>query len=181
MTRSAICRMLLLAVVVLAICSNPSAAQQPQGVLATPATVDTVRGWIHPLGLDPCVCGVNGFITQGPSINSPTVALLSGVAQSVYGILAGQMVKISGTWQDCAECVKFNVGTFYLTYVRGDANYDGVIDISDCVFLLAYIFSGGPAPTDARCGDPDCSGSTDISDVVLLVNYIFAGVEPPAC
>jgi uncharacterized protein (TIGR02145 family) len=38
-------------------------------------------------------------------------------------------------------------------YVCGDADASGGIDIDDVVYLIAYIFSGGPAP------DPDCCES----------------------
>ncbi len=40
-------------------------------------------------------------------------------------------------------------------YVCGDADASGGIDIDDVVFLIAYIFSGGPAP-DPGCCEPDC-------------------------
>jgi len=40
-------------------------------------------------------------------------------------------------------------------YVCGDANDSGGIDIDDVVFLISYIFSGGPAP-DPNCCESDC-------------------------
>ncbi|MCK4656545.1 MAG: fibrobacter succinogenes major paralogous domain-containing protein [candidate division Zixibacteria bacterium] len=40
-------------------------------------------------------------------------------------------------------------------YVCGDVDDSGGIDIDDVVFLIAYIFSGGPAP-DPGCCAPDC-------------------------
>jgi len=62
-----------------------------------------------------------------------------------------------------------------------DANNDGVVDISDVVHLIGYIFSGGSAPTPNAIGsgDADCSGAVDISDVVYLIAYIFAGGGAP--
>jgi uncharacterized protein (TIGR02145 family) len=41
------------------------------------------------------------------------------------------------------------------TYVCGDADGIGGIDIDDVVFLISYIFSGGPAP-DPGCCESDC-------------------------
>jgi uncharacterized protein (TIGR02145 family) len=38
-------------------------------------------------------------------------------------------------------------------YVCGDADDSGGIDIDDVVFLIAYIFSGGPAPDPGCCVD----------------------------
>jgi uncharacterized protein (TIGR02145 family) len=39
-------------------------------------------------------------------------------------------------------------------YVCGDANADGVINLSDAIFLLNYLFKNGPAPDPNCC--PDC-------------------------
>jgi len=61
----------------------------------------------------------------------------------------------------------------------GDANASGSVDIDDAVFLIAYIFSGGPAPDPLEAGDVDCSGGVDIDDVVYLIMYIFVGGPAP--
>jgi hypothetical protein len=65
------------------------------------------------------------------------------------------------------------------TYVYGDADGSGFVDIDDVVHLINYIFAGGPAPVPLAAGDADCSGFIDIDDVVYLINYIFAGGPPP--
>ncbi len=64
-------------------------------------------------------------------------------------------------------------------YVCGDANGNGAISISDVVYLLNYIFSGGPAPNPVIAGDANCSGLVTISDAVYLINYIFSGGAAP--
>ncbi len=67
----------------------------------------------------------------------------------------------------------------------GDANSDGNIDISDAVFLIQYIFSGGARPGDCNYpyGQGDANGdlNVDISDAVFLIQYIFAGGAVPHC
>ena len=67
----------------------------------------------------------------------------------------------------------------------GDANSSGAVDISDVVFLIAHIFSGGPAPADCNyakgMGDANGDGSVDISDVVYLIARIFSGGKAPHC
>jgi hypothetical protein len=41
----------------------------------------------------------------------------------------------------------------------GDANCDGMVDIADGVYLIAYIFKGGPKPGDPDAdGTPECPG-----------------------
>jgi C1A family cysteine protease len=61
----------------------------------------------------------------------------------------------------------------------GDANGDGAVDISDAISLIAYIFSGGSAPSPLLAGDANCDKAVDISDVVYLIAYIFSGGAPP--
>jgi hypothetical protein len=59
----------------------------------------------------------------------------------------------------------------------GDANLDGKVTVSDVVYLVNYLFKGGPEPwllfTDAN-GDT----KTTVSDVVYLVNFLFKGGPP---
>jgi hypothetical protein len=61
----------------------------------------------------------------------------------------------------------------------GDADGSGGIDIDDVVFLVNYIFGGGPAPNPIEAGDCNCSDNVDIDDVVYLICYIFSGGPPP--
>ena len=64
-------------------------------------------------------------------------------------------------------------------YVCGDANGDAVVDISDAVSLISYIFSGGTAPVPLAAGDANCDSAVDISDAVYLISYIFSGGSAP--
>ncbi len=65
------------------------------------------------------------------------------------------------------------------TYVPGDADGNGIVNISDAVFTIAYIFGGGGAPEPMESGDADGDGIVNISDAVYLIAYIFGGGEPP--
>ena len=65
--------------------------------------------------------------------------------------------------------------------VCGDVNRSALTDIDDVVFLIAYIFSGGPAPNPEYAGDVDCSGAIDIDDIMYLIYYIFGGGQCVAC
>ncbi len=64
-------------------------------------------------------------------------------------------------------------------FVCGDANGSQAVSISDVVYIINYIFSGGPAPNPLLAGDANCSGGVNISDAVYLINYIFAGGNAP--
>jgi photosystem II stability/assembly factor-like uncharacterized protein len=66
-------------------------------------------------------------------------------------------------------------------FVHGDANYDFKISVSDVVYLINYLFKGGPAPQVMMAGDANgdtpetCIPKVSVSDVVYLINYLFKG------
>jgi hypothetical protein len=70
-------------------------------------------------------------------------------------------------------------------YVCGDANNDGLVNITDAVFLIQYIFAGGAAPDPLCLGDANGDGLVNITDAVYLIQWIFAGgagpVHPDGC
>ncbi|MCK4857662.1 MAG: PQQ-binding-like beta-propeller repeat protein [candidate division Zixibacteria bacterium] len=64
-------------------------------------------------------------------------------------------------------------------YLCGDADGDDLVNIADVVYLINYIFGGGPPPDPLLAGDVDCNTLVNIADVVYLINYIFGGGPPP--
>jgi hypothetical protein len=64
-------------------------------------------------------------------------------------------------------------------FVRGDANGDGTVNISDAVAILGYLFLGAAVPPCLDAGDTDDSGSLDLSDAVSVLNHLFLGAAPP--
>jgi hypothetical protein len=66
-------------------------------------------------------------------------------------------------------------------YLCGDANMDGQPDVGDAVFLISYIFRGGPAPALIEAGDANCDSDVNVGDAVHLINYVFKGGPEPCC
>ncbi len=66
--------------------------------------------------------------------------------------------------------------------MRGNIDYDpgDALDISDLVYLVDYMFTGGPEPPCFEEADVNCDGALDITDLVYLVDYMFTGGPPPA-
>ncbi|MCB2230186.1 S8 family serine peptidase [bacterium] len=64
--------------------------------------------------------------------------------------------------------------------VNGDGG--GAVDLSDLIYLVNYLFLGGPAPACVGAanvnGDLGCA--IDLSDLIYLVNYLFLGGPAPA-
>jgi hypothetical protein len=65
--------------------------------------------------------------------------------------------------------------------VYGDANSDGKVTVADVVFLINFLFKGGPRPSDLTLADANADCHVTISDVVYLVAYLFKfGPAPKA-
>ena len=62
-----------------------------------------------------------------------------------------------------------------------DANNDNHVNVSDAVYIINYIFSGGPSPVPIHAADANGSGSVNVSDAVYLINYIFISGPAPIC
>jgi hypothetical protein len=75
-----------------------------------------------------------------------------------------------------AYVTKFDI---QLDYLCGDADGNSIVNISDVVYLISYIFGGGPAPDPLLSGDADCNEIVNISDAVYLIAYIFGGGPEP--
>ncbi|MFH2055022.1 MAG: dockerin type I domain-containing protein [bacterium] len=58
-------------------------------------------------------------------------------------------------------------------FICGDANADQIVNITDAVYLVQYIFSSGPAPQPLSSGDVNCDGVPNITDAVYLIGFIF--------
>ncbi|HVR73835.1 MAG TPA: dockerin type I domain-containing protein, partial [Planctomycetota bacterium] len=57
---------------------------------------------------------------------------------------------------------------------------DGIVNITDAVGLLSYLFTGGTAPACEDAGDANDDGRLDISDPLSILGYLFLGsAEPP--
>ena len=61
----------------------------------------------------------------------------------------------------------------------GDANTDWTINVGDVVYLVSYIYKGGPPPDPLCVGDVNDDGIVDVADVVYLVNYLYSGGPAP--
>jgi len=64
-------------------------------------------------------------------------------------------------------------------YLCGDVNGDDVINSADVVYLINYLFKGGPAPAPECTGDVNCDDVINSADVVYLINYLFKGGPEP--
>jgi len=67
-------------------------------------------------------------------------------------------------------------------FARGDANADGVADLSDGLCILLHLFGGGGSCAEPACLDAldsDDDGALAVTDAVYLLAHLFQGAPPP--
>jgi hypothetical protein len=108
----------------------------------------------------------------GTQANQGNVYLQGTLGQTAVGTCSTGNTNVnSGFWQD-----------FGMDYICGDANRDYSVNVSDCVWMLNYIFiPGSPPPLPLESGEVNCDGAFNVSDVVWLLNYIFIPGNPAPC
>lgn len=75
---------------------------------------------------------------------------------------------------------EFDTADATTLFRHGDTNADKQVTVSDVIYLVNYLFKGGPLPVPVmEAGDPNCDGKVTVSDVIYLVNYLFKGGLPP--
>ncbi|MDH4222650.1 MAG: dockerin type I repeat-containing protein [candidate division Zixibacteria bacterium] len=55
----------------------------------------------------------------------------------------------------------------------GDVNQDGDATVSDVVYLINYLFKGGPEPAHLPSGDVNLDCDVTVSDVIYFINFLF--------
>src|SRR6185436_8787908 len=129
--------------------STPLPISPADGSNVAPGPVTLVIGNV----LDPAVEGESYLFeikdSRGGTETSPAVP--AGKTQTEWTpamrIAAGAQYDWSA--RRLSEETKQPAATacFTSTFVRGDANCDAEVDVSDAVFDLLFLFSGGPSPT----------------------------------
>jgi hypothetical protein len=64
-------------------------------------------------------------------------------------------------------------------FLRGDANGDALLDLSDGVFILSSLFLGGEPPGCLDAADADDSGVVELTDAIAVLDHLFLGGRPP--
>lgn len=70
-------------------------------------------------------------------------------------------------------------GTCPVAFMRGDANTDMVVDISDGIRTLGFLFLGGFPLACKDAADTTDDERLDISDAIYIFTFLFLGTIPP--
>jgi len=106
---------------------------------------------------------------------------ISIAAESVTGLYEGR----EGAALAEVEVVARAVGEPTLLLMRGDANCDQRINISDPIVIVDVLFRGGGPFCCEAVVDVDGDEKTDLNDAIYMVNFLFRGgpalPQPPDC
>lgn len=154
----------------------------------------------EPLGVD---CGAtyvpgatNNPITKsdicgaGGTCSGYSYAMVSGPGSidpvtGVYTMLPSWMD--IGSWTvelEVSQDGQADTGSFMVEVVgeeccAGDPNFSGNVDVGDAIYLINYVFKGGPPPVATNWGDVNADCTINVGDIVYLINYVFNyGPEP---
>jgi len=63
--------------------------------------------------------------------------------------------------------------TVNISFIRGDVNEDGVVDIGDVATLIKHILGYSPSPFNSAAADMDNDSDINVNDVSILINLIL--------
>ncbi|MEE2883976.1 MAG: dockerin type I repeat-containing protein [Planctomycetota bacterium] len=124
-----------------------------------------------------------------------TLTSTGGPLPSLSGDILGELIiarpeSAPGSWnfqltegqsfvdQTAVENLIDATATWLDHFIRGDANIDGTIDISDAEVIIAGGWLGVPFPCQ-DAADANDDGTLDISDVITVLQHLFSGTAPP--
>jgi len=64
-------------------------------------------------------------------------------------------------------------------FIRGDANGDGKVSVSDAHWSLGYLFRNKAAPSCVKAADVNDNGVVDITDSIVILGHLFLAQGSP--
>ncbi|MEM7234312.1 MAG: hypothetical protein AAF517_19195 [Planctomycetota bacterium] len=64
-------------------------------------------------------------------------------------------------------------------FIRGDSSGDGLVNITDAVSILGFLFLGDDPGSCEESFDQDDNGAVNLTDAIGLLNWLFLGGLPP--
>jgi len=65
------------------------------------------------------------------------------------------------------------------SFIRGDADGNGAVNLSDAIVTLIHLFRGGPSPQCEDAADADDNGQIQLTDAIRILGFLFLGSAPP--
>jgi hypothetical protein len=116
-----------------------------------------------------------------------TVAFLHFLARDPTAASAREKVaalsRLAGRARDGLSATRAeqirNFGSDLGSFLRGDTNQDGIVDITDALETLRFLFAGGVEVHCLDAADTDDDGNVDLADAFGTLAFLFLGTLPP--
>lgn len=83
-------------------------------------------------------------------------------------------MSIEGSTQDATQKdVTMEDGVTVSKFIKGDVDYDGIVDVNDIVNIVKYILNKKPNPFNVLAADIDGDSVIDVNDLVNVVKFIL--------
>jgi iron(II)-dependent oxidoreductase len=157
------------------------------GIIFTPDLVSTPTPLTFATGMEIAVVRYHTVPAAFVGMTTPVATAISWVTNAcgaAIPVVSG--VTSAGGGSQIALATRVP-GTVTLvpgdSFIRGNANADASanpVDIADAVFILGYLFSGGPTPACLRAADANDDESVDLGDAVFILAGLFSGGPAPS-
>jgi len=127
--------------------------------------------------------------TAAPNFNLDWWSVNSGGATEVTGTNYGLGLSVGQVAAGHVSGTNYNLGVGFWygaapgdcpMVIFGDVDLGGTVTSGDIIYLVNFVFKGGPIPQPCEAaGDVDCGGSVTSGDIIYLVNFVFKGGPPP--
>jgi hypothetical protein len=124
--------------------------------------------------------GLDGGSTQGNDWVDPDVFDLCFISASNQPSELNQYDDINGIPSTISAAYQ-TVEHPIVTYLCGDTNGDGFVNMADMSYLANYLFFGGPPPVSMWAADVNGDGTVNTADLSYLSNFLFFGGPPLNC
>jgi hypothetical protein len=121
---------------------------------------------------------LSGQVPYGCTYTGDTVGMISGTPNwpGIYGVTVEMIDSDSPPRKDT---IAYSIIIDDPTPICGDVNSDRIVNVTDGIYLINYIFLSGPAPDPVETGDTNCDSRISLVDPVCVINYVFSeGSEP---
>ena len=102
--------------------------------------------------------------------------LLVSIPESGYEIDEALLFAITATSEVTgnSEEADFEITIINYEFILGDANNDGIVNISDIVVIINYIMNGSASPFVFEKADVNGDGIINVLDITGIVNIIYS-------
>lgn len=95
------------------------------------------------------------------------------------GFLDDSGIEIAGGPPEITVSLEPGIAPEAPKFRRGDSDSDGSINITDAIFTLSYLFTGGSTPPCLDAADGDDDGNVAITDAIRVLGFLFIGGPAP--